>query len=356
MTSDPRSLADRAAGAIVGAFVGDALAVGVHWYYDLEEQRANHGEWISGYTAPHPGRYHSGSSPGDLSQSGFILELLLDSVVRRGCYDEEDFCDRLDNELLPLLDGTPESGPGGYTNHSIRQVWQARIGEGRSWPESAGNADTSEGAERAIITTARHARDLRKAAESAASCCRLSQSDSLVVQQSVAFALVLADLIGGGSFDAGISDRLLDGIRDARISFASESSAAADDGRRTSLGFASPDALLLPSWIAAAAADPDIRVEPAWKISQIYGMSCAINFVLPAAYYLAARFSDNFEAAVLHALNGGGQNMSRACLTGALVGAQTGLSGIPERFVNGLSRGDEILRLAREAGRQAEIN
>ena len=52
----------------------------------------------------------------------------------------------------------------------------------------------------------------------------------------------------------------------------------------------------------------------------------------------------------LHAINGGGQNMSRACLTGALAGAQVGLSGIPELFVEGLTEGEEIVRLAEEVG------
>jgi ADP-ribosylglycohydrolase len=79
-------------------------------------------------------------------------------------------------------------------------------------------------------------------------------------------------------------------------------------------------------------------------------MPCAIYHQLPAAYYLAARFRDDFESAVLHALNGGGQNMSRACLTGALVGAQVGLSGIPERFINGLQNHGELVDLARQLG------
>jgi hypothetical protein len=34
----------------------------------------------------------------------------------------------------------------------------------------------------------------------------------------------------------------------------------------------------------------------------------------------AARFRDDFESAVLHAVNGGGQNQARAMLTGTLVG------------------------------------
>lgn len=78
---------------------------------------------------------------------------------------------------------------------------------------------------------------------------------------------------------------------------------------------------------------------------------------MPAAYYLAARFQDDFEQAVLHAVNGGGQNMSRAMLAGAMVGAQVGVSGIPERFIEGLSGGNEIVDLAKRLGKSltAEI-
>jgi ADP-ribosylglycohydrolase len=74
---------------------------------------------------------------------------------------------------------------------------------------------------------------------------------------------------------------------------------------------------------------------------------------LPAAYYLAARFPDDFESAVLHAINGGGQNQARAILTGALVGAQVGLAGIPPRFLDGLEKGAELTALARQLGADA---
>ena len=110
--------------------------------------------------------------------------------------------------------------------------------------------------------------------------------------------------------------------------------------------FASPDALLSPSYMAIAAKDPDIRIEPAWKVSLVYGMPCAIYHMLPAAYYLSARFEDDFESGVLHAINGGGQNQVRALLTGALIGAQVGLSGIPNRLIEGLTDKDALLQLA----------
>ena len=122
--------------------------------------------------------------------------------------------------------------------------------------------------------------------------------------------------------------------------------AAGERGPQRAGNFASPDALLTPSFMAAAAVDPDIRIEPAWKVSIVYGMPCAIYHQLPAVYYLSARFHDDFESAVLHAVNGGGQNMARAMLTGALVGAQVGIVGIPQRFIDGLEGAEELRELA----------
>lgn len=335
---------DRAAGCIVGAFVGDALGLGPHWYYDLKQQHADYGTWVDGYTDPKPHRYHGGMKAGELPQTGLIMQMLLRSVAEKGGYDEPDFCRRLDEELLPFIDGN--KGPGGYTNHSMRQVWEARIRQGKPWGETAGHADTSEGAERVSILAAHYARDPRLVARTSARNVRLSQNDSLVVQQSVAFSLVLAALIRGEKLDETLSDKLMDGIGGDGVPFLEGSAKQAGQGD-SGLNFPSPDALLLPSWVAESAHDPEIQIEPAWKVAQLYGMSCAINFLLPASYYLAVRFSDDFESAVLHALNGGGQNMSRACLTGALVGAQVGLSGIPVRFIQGLQGGEEICRLAK---------
>lgn len=343
---------DRAAGCIVGAFVGDALGLGPHWYYDLAEQHRDFGPWIDGYTDPKPDRpYHKGMKAGDLSHSGLIMLELLRSLAKNQAYDEVDFTNRLDQNILPDLDGTPFYGPGGFINHSIRQVWQARVKERRPWDDVAGNADTSESAERAALIAACLASTAGEAASAAFRNSRLTQDDSLVLQQSVAFACVVAAIVRGEPLDEDLSDKLMARVKSGEIPFTASTSLAAS-GDTTNFGFASPDALLLPSWVAETAHDPDIRIEPAWKVSILYGMSCASNYVIPAAYYLAVRFGNDFEAAVLHALNGGGQNMSRACLTGALVGARIGLSNIPTRFVEGLNQGQEISQLAVEAAKR----
>ena len=90
-----------------------------------------------------------------------------------------------------------------------------------------------------------------------------------------------------------------------------------------------PDGLLFPSHVWQSATDPQVVIEPAWRVSLVHGMPSSILGMLPTAYYLAACFQEDYEQAVLPAVDGGGANMSRAMLTGALVGAQMGLPGIP---------------------------
>ncbi len=358
MKSETDSLVDRAAGAVMGAFIGDAPGLGPHWYYDLDELRANFGPWISGYTDPKPGHYHAGMKAGQLSQAGIILELTLRSVVERGGYDEGDFCRRMDEELFPLLDGTPMNGPGGYTSQSIRHAWKRRVKEGAPWGETASHADNTEAAERDLVLAVRYARDPRRLAETVSSNCLLTQGDEAIVAMTTAYCCVLGSLVAGERLDANLSDKLMGLVKSGELPFHAVTSsrlqappAGAEPSRAGT--FSSPDALLTPSYMAEAAADAGVRIEPAWKVSIVYGMPCAIYHQLPAAYYLAARFPDDFESAVLHAINGGGQNQARAILTGALVGAQVGLGGIPGRFVKGLERGGELTALARQLGAAA---
>ncbi|WP_410474767.1 ADP-ribosylglycohydrolase family protein [Guyparkeria sp. TX1] len=345
---------DRAAGAIMGAFIGDALGLGPHWYYNLEELRRDYGDWIDGYTDPKPGRYHEGLKAGQLSQAGVILDLTLRSLVAANGYDEADFCRRLDDDLFPMLDGTPASGPGGYTSQSIRDAWRKRVEQGLPWGEVGGHADTTEAIERTLAIAVRYAFEPQKLAGAITDNTVLTQVDETVVSMTVAYGALLAMLVQGHRLDAEISDRLMALVKSGDLPFHAVTSddlqppqPGKPDPPRAG-GFASPDALLTPSCIAAAVADPGVRIEPPWKVSLVYGMPCAIYHQLPAAYYLSAKFADDFEAAVLHAVNGGGQNMARAMLTGALTGAQVGLSGIPQRFIDGLENAGELQQRAEQ--------
>lgn len=353
------SFHDRAVGAAIGAFVGDALALGPHWYYDLDELHAHFGAWIRDYTAPRSGRYHAGLKAGQSSQAGLLLRLTLESLVQCNGYDETDFCRRMD-DFFTLLDGTPMQGPGGYTSQSIRHAWQQRVEFGKPWGQVGGNADTTEAAERILVIAVRYALRPACLAEAVADNSALTQIDGTVLAMTTAFAATLGMLVEGHTLDAQLAAKLLARVKSGELPFHAVTTGNLQAPRPGDADvyrpgqFPSPDALLMPSFIAQAAHDPDIRIEPAWKVSLVYGMPCAVYHQFPAAYYLAARYVDDFESAVLHAVNGGGQNQARAILAGALAGAQTGLAGIPQRFVDGLDRHEELLALAHEMAEQAQ--
>ena len=268
---------DRAEGALLGAWIGDALGLGPHWYYSLEELRRDYGYWIDRYTDPKPGRYHYGMKAGQLSQSGFILKLMVRSLIERGVYDEKDFCRRMDRELFPLLDGTPVSGPGRYTSQSIREAWRRRVQQGLDWGQTGSHADTTEAIERTLAIAVRYALEPNQLAAAIAANTLLTQIDDTVVSMTVAFGAVLGLLVQGHSLDAELSGKLMRLVKSGELPF---HSVTRDDLKPPRTGdpdppragrFASPDALLSPSYMASAAVDPEIRIEPAWKVSLCTG-------------------------------------------------------------------------------------
>ena len=234
----------------------------------------------------------------------------------------------------------------------MRELWRQRVEQKLHWNKTGGHADDTEAIERTLALAVRFAGQPSRLAQAIAANTVLTQNDQAIVAMTVAFGAVLGMLVQGHTLNAHLSGKLMRLVNSGELPFHHITSdnlqpprPGDPDPPRAGM-FSSPDALLTPSYMAAAAADPDIRIEPAWKVSLVYGMPCAIYHQLPAAYYLASRFHDDFEPALLHAVNGGGQNQARAMLTSALVGAQVGLSGIPKRFIDGLKERDRLLDLA----------
>ena len=328
---------DSAMGAVVGSLIGDALGLGCHWYYDLDSMKADCGEWISDYMDPSPDRqdefakvskyrYDAGLRAGDFSQTGEVALSLLESLADKGIYDEDDFTSRLD-ALLGSLDGTPFSGR--YTDWAIRDIWKQRR-SGLSWEQAGSTADTTEAAMRSVMLAAGFFNESEYLVETARRNIRLTHGDSYIAAQSLAFTLTVSGLI----------QTPLERIQKYLVSLY-----AKDPVRRFIPSF---DCLVQVSNGSRAASAP-VQIEPASLICSLYGLPCAMGFVLPSAYYLVHRYPASFESAVLSAVNGGGNNMARASLTGALSGALVGFSAIPERFISGLRERDRILDAAGQA-------
>ncbi len=257
------------------------------------------------------------------------MALTLRSLVNCQSYDEADFCRRLDEELFPQLDGEPMHGPGGYTSESIRNAWHQRQA-GVAWGQLASMADNTEAAERVLAIAVRYAGKPRQLAEYVSANVALTQCDPTVGAMTLAYAAVLSRLVQGDALDAGLSNRLMAQVKAGELPFHTVTSGklSMPQGKNMPLKagqFASPDALLTVSSIADGVQNRGVVIDPAWKVSLVYGLPCAIYHQMPAVYHLAARFQD---------------------LTGALCGAIGGFEAIPTRFIDGLEKAEEYLALA----------
>jgi len=70
--------------------------------------------------------------------------------------------------------------------------------------------------------------------------------------------------------------------------------------------------------------------------------ACYIDQSFPAVLYLAARYPDDFEAALIANTNAGGDNCHRGAVLGAILGAALGYEAIPERWIGGLQARAEL--------------
>ncbi len=329
----------RIKGAILGAFIGDALGVGCQWYYEAGTLQKDFGPWIDDYVDPKVDsisswgkvlahRYNKGVRAGNGSQTATFIEMLLESVAENKGYQRKDFSGRIDR-FLESLDGEPGDPYAGlWTEETVRVMRKARL-KGVSWDDSSFHSpsDGADCAMRGIVLSAAY-RNPVKLAEVGDSDIRLFFQDRFLRAHMLTYLLVV---------QAVINEVPLEGL--------GHYMAKLGDDHRIMRYIRNFDTICSPAK-GEVAWDPEFRRIPAHEFCRVYGLNCQAMNLLPGAYFLSYRYPDNFEMAVLSAINSGGNNMARATLTGAITGAMVGLEGIPERFINGLKKSKKYFELA----------
>ena len=77
---------------------------------------------------------------------------------------------------------------------------------------------------------------------------------------------------------------------------------------------------------------------------------------LAIAVYAALRYHDDFEKAIIASVNHDGDSDSTGSITGNILGAKLGLSGIPERFIEPLELKDIIMEIADDLHHDCQIS
>lgn len=344
--------ADRLRGALWGLFVGDALAMPVHWYYDIAALQRDFGT-IRDYQAPkdhHPssimslastgragrgdqqgevvgsvilkgkkqfwGRpnthYHQGMRPGDNTLNLRCVRVLIRALNAAGHYDPADFL----RDYIAFMTA-PDCHNDTYAESYHRDFF-ASYARGLP-PERCAGAEGHDTASIGglvalppVIFAALAQNDDRAAVDAALlTQLRLTHRSQKLERYALALGAVLVRLLQA---DECPVEPLVCAVAE-RLGFAATTVVA--QIRRTQ--------------------QSDHRV-----IGGLLSPACYIDQSFPAVLYLVARYPNDFEAALIANTNVGGDNCHRGAVLGAILGAALGVQVIPERWIQGLQAHAEL--------------
>jgi ADP-ribosylglycohydrolase len=96
---------------------------------------------------------------------------------------------------------------------------------------------------------------------------------------------------------------------------------------------------------AAQAAGEKIRYDIAREVARGRAdpmTACYISSSFPAMLIYAYKYGDSYSDLLLNSANGGGENVARGSLLGALAGAQAGMTAVPDSFRDDLMLSEAI--------------
>ena len=318
-------MSDPLHGMAWGSFIGDALAMPVHWYYDRAALHRDYGTvrdylpprnphpgsilWRSEYTALNArgeilhdqaqywGRrdihYHQFLRAGENTLNLQLAKVLMESLVARGSYEPDGYLQRYTEFML-----TPGQHRDTYVEECHRKFFTA-YARGTAPRKCAGSDIHIGGLAHVGILCAFLASDTKAARAAVREHITLTHRSDGVLAAGDALAQILCDTAAGGDLRTAIFQHGADWF----------------SKRKAEQWSREPDEVVIGH-----------RVSPA----------CYIADAFPASLYLAWKYAGDFESGVIANANVGGDNCHRGAVVGALLGAAVGESGIPPRFIGEL--------------------
>ena len=316
---------DHLRGLAWGSFIGDALAMPVHWYYDRASLHRDYGLvrdyqtprnphadsilWRSKYTrlnergdilreqAQYWGQrgihYHQFLHAGENTLNLQLAKALIESLVARGGYDADDYLRRYIEFML-----TPGQHRDTYVEEYHRKFFTS-YARGTTPRKCAGSDIHIGGLAHVGTLCTFFATDVTAAREAVREHISLTHRSDEVLAAGDALTRILCAVAASAD------------LREAIF----EHGANWFSKRKAEQWSREPDEIVIGH-----------RVSPA----------CYIADAFPASLYLAWKYADDFEAGVIANTNVGGDNCHRGAVVGGLLGAASGMARMPARFVNGI--------------------
>lgn len=324
---------EKRAGAIWGTFIGDALAMPVHWYYDRAALRRDYGS-VSDYLTPrnpHPDSILWRSTYRPLNERGDILHeqsqywgqrgihyhqflragentlnlqlgrVLIDSLIARGVYDTEDYLRRYLDFML-----TPGRHRDTYVEEYHRKFFTA-YAQGTHLRKCGGSDIHIGGLAHVGVLFAFLGGKAEATREAVREHVLLTHRAPEVLRAADALVQILDAVLAGG------------GLRQAIFEHGSD-------------------------WLSRRTAEKWSHERDDVVIGQRVSPACYIADAFPASLYLAWKYAGDFESGLVANTNLGGDNCHRGAVVGALLGADAGMAQIPARLCDGLHDGAALHR------------
>lgn len=318
----------RRQGALLGMFVGDALAMPVHWYYDRVALERDYGKvcgymapidphpdsilWRSSYTAldgsadilhdqrPYWGRpgihYHQFLKAGENTLNLKLCQLLIHQLSENGCYDADAYLDRYIEFMT-----TPGNHRDTYVEEYHRHFF-TKYALGNP-PRRCGVVEKHiSGLIGMIPLMVYYADDPETAGKLAFEHLRLTHLGDRMTAAGRLLVDILLPVING--------EQLVEVI-DRKIK------------RQDTPLMGHP----FKKWLD----EPDDKV-----VGRHVSSACYVEDAVPAAIYLALKYHDDLAGGLIANTNLGGDNAGRGAVLGALLGAANGHRAFPQPWVEGL--------------------
>jgi len=329
MNNPALALHCRLIGAISGAFIGDALAMPVHWYYDMGALARDYG-WVQDYVQPrnpHPDsilwrskyhpicpeanilhnqakfwgqrgvHYHQFLEAGENTLNLKISQLLMESLLEKEEYDQGLYLDK----YLAFMT-TPGRHKDTYVEECHREYFKAWAHQRKGHPAHLPDEKHIGGLCLPLPLLLFFQDQRNNALQLAEHHLALTHPGLLMRNALACFADILHDILHGADI-------------------------------RESLEKNRPKPLQLLSGYPFAElsnrADEDVA-------RNVFSTACYIQQSLPLTLYLAWKYQDDPEQALVVNTNLGGDNCHRGVVLGALLGAMHGEQVWPQRWINGL--------------------
>jgi ADP-ribosylglycohydrolase len=277
--------------SVLGAFGGDALALGPHWIYDTAEIKLTFGT-ISGLNKP-VSKYHPSKEKGDFTHYGDQMLVLLESITAQNKFDLNDFAERWKKLFADYND---------YVDHATKDTL-AGFEAGKSVAE-AGSDSTDLSIVGRCAPLLLVCDDLNTLLEATRAVTAMTHNSTECLESSVFFMSVAYYVIGGKA------------VKEAITEVAAESSD------------------IIKKWVKEGINSAGKDTTEAIKT---LGASCAAQGAFPSTIHCLVKYN-NARESLIACVMAGGDNAARAMIIGMV-------SGCPEEWVKGMKKFEKISTL-----------